>query len=99
MPPSLIRLQWAERTNGEDAGFPILFNAFQSTTRHGRLTSIKASLAGRLVYLRFKCTTGGRNARVGVILKRVKYWRFVLGERGGSDGIAQVGAKVGWGPS
>ncbi|CAN0525960.1 unnamed protein product, partial [Laminaria digitata] len=50
--------QWAERTSGEDAGFQILFNAFQSTTRHGRLTSIKASLAGRLVYLRFKCTTG-----------------------------------------
>lgn len=63
-----MRLQWAERTSGEDAGFPILFNAFQSTTRHGRLTSIKASLAGRLVYLRFKCTTGGRSGRVRVIL-------------------------------
>ncbi|CAN0107747.1 unnamed protein product [Ectocarpus sp. 4 AP-2014] len=50
--------RWAERRSGEDAGYPLLSDAFQSTTSHGSLTSVTASLAGRHVYLRFKCTTG-----------------------------------------
>lgn len=50
--------QWAERKAGADAGFPVLFEAFQATTNHGMLTSVKATLAGRHVYLRFKCATG-----------------------------------------
>lgn len=50
--------QWAESKDGVDAGYPVLFKAFQSTTSHGMLTSVTASLAGRHVYLRFKCATG-----------------------------------------
>ncbi|CAM9997340.1 unnamed protein product [Sphacelaria rigidula] len=79
--------QWAERTSGVDAGFPILAAAFESTTQHGRLVSVKGSLAGRYVYLRFKCTSGdamgmnmvskGCDAAVGEIRQRFKQARLV----------------------
>jgi len=36
----------------------LLQEYFSSTTRFGKLTSVDVTLAGRLVYLRFKCTTG-----------------------------------------
>lgn len=62
--PAFI-VQWAERTSGSDAGFPLLSDAFQSTSRHGRLVSVKATLAGRYVYLQFKCTTGKEACRGG----------------------------------
>ena len=42
----------------EEDNFRIIKEAFESTTRFGKLKSIKASIAGRNIFLRFNCTTG-----------------------------------------
>lgn len=38
--------------------FDLIRNAFQSTTNFGKLSGLKASVAGRNVYLRFVCFAG-----------------------------------------
>lgn len=42
----------------EPENFAKLKAAFESTTRFGKLLSVKIGLAGRVAHLRFKCTTG-----------------------------------------
>ena len=42
----------------EEENFQIIKEAFESTTRFGKLKNIKASIAGRNIFLRFNCTTG-----------------------------------------
>lgn len=46
---------WVE---AEDEGVPALANAFNSTSRYARLLSIKATVAGSSLYLRFAARTG-----------------------------------------
>eukprot|EP00698_Gefionella_okellyi_P012504 TRINITY_DN3375_c0_g1_i1.p1 TRINITY_DN3375_c0_g1~~TRINITY_DN3375_c0_g1_i1.p1 ORF type:complete len:538 (+),score=109.12 TRINITY_DN3375_c0_g1_i1:42-1655(+) len=46
--------QWIESPEG----FRTVSDAFNSTSRFARLSDIKVALAGRLIYLRFRCTTG-----------------------------------------
>jgi hydroxymethylglutaryl-CoA reductase (NADPH) len=41
-----------------DEHFADIAASFSSTTRFGRLVSVKTMIAGRKVFLRFKCTTG-----------------------------------------
>ncbi|KAF9916641.1 3-hydroxy-3-methylglutaryl-coenzyme A (HMG-CoA) reductase isozyme [Lobosporangium transversale] len=41
-----------------EAGFEAMQEAFNSTTRFGRLRKLKVAVAGRLVYIRFSTTTG-----------------------------------------
>lgn len=41
-----------------ETNFADVCASFQSTTRFGKVKSIKAIVAGRKVYIRFKCTTG-----------------------------------------
>lgn len=47
-------VQWVKKPES----FQRLKDAFESTTRFGKLDEIKASIAGRNVHLRFKCSTG-----------------------------------------
>ena len=46
--------QWIENASN----FERLKTAFESTTRFGKLDAVKASIAGREIFLRFKCMTG-----------------------------------------
>lgn len=46
--------EWIEK--GE--GFKIISESFNSTSRFARLSSIKCSVQGRLIFIRYKCTTG-----------------------------------------
>lgn len=70
--------QWAE----SDEGFGELKEAFDSTSRFGRLQSIQVTTAGRNVWIRFKCATGdamGMNMitkGVHAALERMKGGRF-----------------------
>lgn len=77
--PSLVDAAACKSWLEEDATFDLLSEAFSSTTRFGKLTSIKAHLAGRTLYVRFACTSGdamgmnmigkGSNAMVSSILE------------------------------
>ena len=61
-------------------GFKLLQNAFSSTTKHGKLDQISVKLAGRVLYVKLRCTTGdamgmsligkGANEVVIAIIKR-----------------------------
>jgi hydroxymethylglutaryl-CoA reductase (NADPH) len=45
-------------SEGEE-GLAVLKRAFESTSRFARLVSVKGAMAGRVLYVRFKSTTGG----------------------------------------
>jgi len=47
-------LQWAE----SEEGMGVLKRAFEGTSRFARLMSVKGALAGRILYVRFRSTTG-----------------------------------------
>lgn len=46
--------EWIDRRESQE----LLAEAFASTSRFGRLQSVVAAVAGRNIYLRFKCSTG-----------------------------------------
>lgn len=56
--PTAVRaaevMMWLQATEN----FTTLKQAFESTTRYGKLTDIDCSLAGRHLHVRFKCKTG-----------------------------------------
>eukprot|EP00871_Galdieria_phlegrea_P004233 jgi/Galph1/4810/GphlegSOOS_G3501.1 len=52
--PAIECKNWLER----EETFQLLSNQFNSTSRYGRLQSIKVAIAGRNLYLRFKCSSG-----------------------------------------
>ncbi|TPX34341.1 hydroxymethylglutaryl-CoA reductase (NADPH) [Synchytrium microbalum] len=55
--PSLLRAA-ALKTWMQGPGLELVQNAFNSTSRFGRLNSVKITLAGKLAFLRFSTTTG-----------------------------------------
>lgn len=56
--PSANEAAAVKRWTATAANFAKLKAAFESTTRFGKLTEIKASVAGRNLFLRFRCLTG-----------------------------------------
>ena len=47
-------LRWVESEDGMD----VLRGAFEGTSRFARLVSVKGAMAGRILYVRFRSTTG-----------------------------------------
>ncbi|KAG0021093.1 3-hydroxy-3-methylglutaryl-coenzyme A (HMG-CoA) reductase isozyme [Podila clonocystis] len=64
----------------ESEGLPIMQDAFNSTTRFGRLRKLKVAVAGRLVYIRFSTTTGDAMG-MNMISKGCERALEVLGEK------------------
>ncbi|KAG0228563.1 3-hydroxy-3-methylglutaryl-coenzyme A (HMG-CoA) reductase isozyme [Actinomortierella wolfii] len=63
----------------EGEGLEVMQEAFNSTTRFGRLRKLKVALAGRLVYIRFSTTTGDAMG-MNMISKGCEKSLEVLGE-------------------
>ncbi|KAI8352689.1 hydroxymethylglutaryl-coenzyme A reductase-domain-containing protein [Mortierella sp. GBAus27b] len=64
----------------EGEGLEVMQDAFNSTTRFGRLRKLKVAVAGRLVYIRFSTTTGDAMG-MNMISKGCERALEVLGER------------------
>ncbi|KAG0323698.1 3-hydroxy-3-methylglutaryl-coenzyme A (HMG-CoA) reductase isozyme [Dissophora globulifera] len=64
----------------EDEGLQVMQDAFNSTTRFGRLRKLKVAVAGRLVYIRFTTTTGDAMG-MNMISKGCERALEVLGEK------------------
>ncbi|GAA5907481.1 hypothetical protein JCM6882_003872 [Rhodosporidiobolus microsporus] len=56
--PSVTMCAAAKRWVDSEEGSGVLKAAFNSTTRFGRLKSLKAAMAGRTLFVRFGCQTG-----------------------------------------
>ncbi|KAG0336245.1 3-hydroxy-3-methylglutaryl-coenzyme A (HMG-CoA) reductase isozyme [Podila humilis] len=63
----------------ENEGLQVMQDAFNSTTRFGRLRKLKVAVAGRLVYIRFTTTTGDAMG-MNMISKGCERALEVLGE-------------------
>ncbi|KAF9336812.1 3-hydroxy-3-methylglutaryl-coenzyme A (HMG-CoA) reductase isozyme [Podila minutissima] len=64
----------------EGEGLQVMQEAFNSTTRFGRLRKLKVAVAGRLVYIRFSTTTGDAMG-MNMISKGCERALEVLGEK------------------
>ncbi|KAF9191933.1 3-hydroxy-3-methylglutaryl-coenzyme A (HMG-CoA) reductase isozyme [Haplosporangium sp. Z 767] len=64
----------------ENEGLEVMQEAFNSTTRFGRLRKLKVAVAGRLVYIRFSTTTGDAMG-MNMISKGCERALEVLGEK------------------
>ncbi|KAG0340969.1 3-hydroxy-3-methylglutaryl-coenzyme A (HMG-CoA) reductase isozyme [Podila horticola] len=64
----------------EGEGLQVMQDAFNSTTRFGRLRKLKVAVAGRLVYIRFSTTTGDAMG-MNMISKGCERALEVLGEK------------------
>lgn len=64
----------------EGEGLQVMQDAFNSTTRFGRLRKLKVAVAGRLVYIRFSTTTGDAMG-MNMISKGCEKALEVLGEK------------------
>lgn len=56
--PSITMAAAAKKWIESDAGFAILKEAFESTSRFAKLQRLKTAMAGRTLYVRFSTTTG-----------------------------------------
>jgi hydroxymethylglutaryl-CoA reductase (NADPH) len=56
--PSVLDAGEALRWIESEEGMAVLKRAFESTSRFARLVSVKGAMAGRVLYVRFKSTTG-----------------------------------------
>ena len=56
--PSVVDAAEALRWIESEEGLGVLKGAFEGTSRFARLVSVKGALAGRVLYVRFKSTTG-----------------------------------------
>lgn len=56
--PNVLRASKLKEWLENEANFRKIADAFNSTTSFGKLQSVKVTLAGRNVYIRFKATTG-----------------------------------------
>ncbi|KAG0368943.1 3-hydroxy-3-methylglutaryl-coenzyme A (HMG-CoA) reductase isozyme [Gamsiella multidivaricata] len=64
----------------ENEGLEVMQEAFNSTTRFGRLRKLKVAVAGRLVYIRFSTTTGDAMG-MNMISKGCERALEILGEK------------------
>ncbi|KAL5338355.1 hydroxymethylglutaryl-coenzyme A reductase-domain-containing protein [Aspergillus crustosus] len=72
--------EWLDST----AGQTIMKKAFDSTTRYGRLQSIKTAMAGTNLYIRFKATTGDAMG-MNMISKGVEHALHTMHNSGFTD--------------
>ncbi|KAG0211987.1 3-hydroxy-3-methylglutaryl-coenzyme A (HMG-CoA) reductase isozyme [Mortierella sp. NVP41] len=70
-------------------GLEVMQDAFNSTTRFGRLRKLKVAVAGRLVYIRFSTTTGDAMG-MNMISKGCERALEVLGEKFPSMSIVSL---------
>lgn len=56
--------------------YKLIEETFNSTSRFGRLTSIQCAVAGRLIFMRFKATTG--DAMGMNMISKVSVFQFLL---------------------
>ncbi|KAF9380042.1 3-hydroxy-3-methylglutaryl-coenzyme A (HMG-CoA) reductase isozyme [Podila verticillata] len=73
----------------EGEGLQVMQDAFNSTTRFGRLRKLKVAVAGRLVYIRFSTTTGDAMG-MNMISKGCEKALEVLGEKFPSMSIVSL---------
>ncbi|KAF9208743.1 3-hydroxy-3-methylglutaryl-coenzyme A (HMG-CoA) reductase isozyme [Haplosporangium sp. Z 27] len=73
----------------ESDGLQVMQDAFNSTTRFGRLRKLKVAVAGRLVYIRFTTTTGDAMG-MNMISKGCERALEVLGEKFPSMSIVSL---------
>ncbi|RDW79330.1 uncharacterized protein DSM5745_06182 [Aspergillus mulundensis] len=72
--------EWLDSVAGQD----VMKAAFDSTTRYGRLQSMKTALAGTNLYIRFKASTGDAMG-MNMISKGVEHALNVMREHGFED--------------
>ncbi|KAF9117124.1 3-hydroxy-3-methylglutaryl-coenzyme A (HMG-CoA) reductase isozyme [Mortierella sp. AM989] len=73
----------------ESDGLKVMQEAFNSTTRFGRLQKLKVAVAGRLVYIRFSTTTGDAMG-MNMISKGCERALEILGEKFPSMSIVSL---------
>jgi hydroxymethylglutaryl-CoA reductase (NADPH) len=56
--PSIVMAAQAKEWISSEEGYAIIKEAFESTSRFARLTSLKTAMAGRTLFVRFKTATG-----------------------------------------
>ncbi|KAJ2925104.1 hypothetical protein H1R20_g12000, partial [Candolleomyces eurysporus] len=56
--PSVVMAAHAKEWIASEDGYAIIKEAFESTSRFARLTSLKTAMAGRTLFVRFKTATG-----------------------------------------
>ncbi|TFK20528.1 hypothetical protein FA15DRAFT_659042 [Coprinopsis marcescibilis] len=56
--PSIVMAAEAKEWLGSEEGYAIIKEAFESTSRFARLSSLKTTMAGRTMFVRFKTATG-----------------------------------------
>jgi hydroxymethylglutaryl-CoA reductase (NADPH) len=81
---SLCRTAEAKQWLDSPAGQSIMKQAFDSTTRYGRLLSMKTAMAGTNLYIRFKASTGDAMG-MNMISKGVEHALHVMREHGFAD--------------
>ena len=82
--PNLERAGAAKQWLDSDIGFRTVEAAFNSTSRFGRLQSIKSVIAGSDIFIRFKARTGDAMG-MNMISKGVEQALTAIGEAGFSD--------------
>ncbi|KAL2867533.1 hydroxymethylglutaryl-coenzyme A reductase-domain-containing protein [Aspergillus lucknowensis] len=81
---SLERTADAKRWVDSPAGQTVLKEAFNSTTRYGRLESVKSVMAGTNLYIRFKASTGDAMG-MNMISKGVEHALHVMRDVAGFE--------------
>ncbi|KAL4737182.1 hydroxymethylglutaryl-coenzyme A reductase-domain-containing protein [Aspergillus similis] len=81
---SLCRTAEAKQWLDSPAGQSVMKQAFDSTSRYGRLLSTKTAMAGTNLYIRFKASTGDAMG-MNMISKGVEHALHVMREHGFAD--------------
>jgi len=78
--PSLVQAAQLKEWVEDPTNYAMLVEKFQSSSKFAKLKEIKVMLAGRNVYLRFKCTTGDAMG-MNMVSKGVETTLNILGEK------------------
>ncbi|KAG0319563.1 3-hydroxy-3-methylglutaryl-coenzyme A (HMG-CoA) reductase isozyme [Linnemannia gamsii] len=87
--PNVTEAGACKRWLDSDEGLQTMQDAFNSTTRFGRLRKLKIAVAGRLVYIRFSTTTGDAMG-MNMISKGCERALEVLGDKFPSMSIVSL---------
>ncbi|VEU21021.1 DEKNAAC101960 [Brettanomyces naardenensis] len=87
--PSLSRAGYAKRWMDSEEGQKTIKSAFNSTSRFARLQHTKTALAGTLLFIRFKTTTGDAMG-MNMISKGVEFALNYLQEKCGFDDMEVI---------
>ena len=87
--PTLPRAGAAKLWLDSDEGYGVMKAAFDSTSRFARLKSLKTSMAGTYLYVRFKTTTGDAMG-MNMISKGVEHALHVMSNDSGFDDMSII---------